>query len=266
MKRALIIAGFLGLIFILVWKRQGNQEKSLYGSAMGVRWTLSWRGKGPPPEILKREVSNVLEKWEQTLSQWRPGSDLSKYNRGNPATPDLARVIAMADALQKATGGAFDHHLLEQVHQAGFGPPGKGLDLSSIGKGFAVDRVGEHLRELGVNDFVFALAGEVLAGDGTWPVEIERPTIEDSKVFKVVALKNSAIATSGNYRQFSLDAGGLKTHIIDPKSGKSVIRPLSSVTVRTKECATASSWATALFVLGPEFTDYPEDLDVIWQP
>jgi thiamine biosynthesis lipoprotein ApbE len=44
-----------------------------------------------------------------------------------------------------------------------------------------------------------------------------------------------------------------------------VKRPLSSVTVIAPDCATADAWATALFVLGPDFRDLPAGLEVTWQ-
>lgn len=266
MKRALVIAALLcGLFGFLFLKGRGRATTELHGAAMGCQWTLEWRGDAVPPETLRREVSTTLEKWEQVLSQWRPASDLSRYNRGEAPTPELSRVLALADGVKTATSGAFDHHLLEQVHAAGFGPEGKGVDLSSIGKGFAADRVGERLRELGVKDFVFAIAGEVVAGDGDWPVDIEKPELGGRTIAKTVMLRNQAIATSGNYRQFIPSDEGLRTHIIDPKTGKPVIRPPSSVTVIAPDCASASSWATALFVLGPEFKGYPAGLEVSWQ-
>jgi thiamine biosynthesis lipoprotein len=264
MKRTVILLGFLMLLGFLFWKRTAHPGE-LQGSAMGVRWSLEWRGKGPPRAELKREIVAVLEHWEQVLSQWRPTSDLSRYNRGEAMTPDLARVLSLAEGIKTATGGAFDPYLLGKVHAAGFGPAGEGIDLSSIGKGFAADRVGERLRELGVNDFVFALAGEVLAGDEAWPVDIEEPRLDGRSIATTVQLKRRAIATSGNYRQFRLTDEGLVTHIIDPATGRSVMRPPSSVTVMAGDCATASAWATALFVRGPGFKDYPAELEVSWR-
>ncbi len=266
MKRWFIISGFIALMAVVVLRsRLADPPRELHGTAMGCKWTLSWRGDKRTPEVLHREVSVTLEHWEQVLSQWRVDSDLSLYNQGAPPTPDLARVLAMAEEIKVATGGAFDHHILEKVHAAGFGPPGSGVDLSSIGKGFGVDRVGERLRELGVNDFVFSLAGEVLAGDGEWRVEVERPDPATSISQRNLVLKNRAIATSGNYRQFIPGKDGLRCHIIDPKTGRSVIRPICSVTVMAADCATASSWATAGFVLGPDFKGYPQGMEASWQ-
>ncbi|HVJ44873.1 MAG TPA: FAD:protein FMN transferase [Luteolibacter sp.] len=263
MKRAAILLGFLALLGFLFWKRSPRTTE-LHGSAMGVRWTLEWHGQSPPPADLKSEVSATLEHWEQVLSQWRPTSDLSRHNHGEAATPELARVIMLADEIRSATGGAFDHHILGKVHAAGFGPEGEGIDLSSIGKGFAVDRVCERLGSLGMNDFIFALAGEVRA-EGEWPVDIEKPLPAASVSKHTIRLGNRSIATSGNYRQFRETNDGIVSHIIDPRTGKPVIRPFSSVTVVAKDCATASAWATALFVLGPDHPNRPPGAEVIWQ-
>lgn len=267
--RSIVLPGFvllvLAMLAVILIRKSGGGATAIHGSAMGTRWTLEWRGKAPEPVALKAEVASTLEKWEQVLSQWRGDSDLSLFNRGEPATAELSRVLELADGIKRKSGGAFDHHLLAEVHAAGFGPAGKGVDLSSIGKGFAVDRVCERLRGLGMGDFVFALAGEVRAVGGPWPVEIEKPLVAESVADHVVMLENQAVATSGNYRQFRQTDAGLATHIIDPGTGRSVIRPPSSVTVIAGDCATASAWATALFVLGPEYKGDLPELRVSWQ-
>ena len=257
MKRALLI-GLAAVVFIgvLIFKRHERQAPSpLAGRAMGTAWTLAWRGEAPPK--LRGEVAGVLEHWEQVMSQWRDDSDLSRFNRGEPASADLTRVIQLAEMACEASGGAFNHQILAKVHAAGYGPPGTGIDLSGIGKGFAVDRVGQRLRQLGVRDFVFELGGEVIAGDGDWAVEIERPSPRTREISRTLTLRNRALATSGNYHQ--------PGHIIDPHAGQPVKRPASSVSVIARDCATADAWATALFVRGPEFRDFPKDLDVSWQ-
>jgi thiamine biosynthesis lipoprotein len=266
MKRALIIFGAAVFLFIVLRRSMpAPTVNALRGSAMGCEWHLSWRGGEVLPEQLEREVSDVLEHWEQVLSQWRGNSDLSRFNRGEPPTPDLARVLRAADEIKTATGGAFDHHLLEKVHAAGFGPAGTGVDLSSIGKGFGADRVGERLRQIGVRDFIFNLAGEAVAGGGKWQIGIERPDPGGRSNAETITLENQAIATSGNYRQFRHSDDGIKSHIIDPRTGLPVIRPFSAVTVIAGDCASASSWATALFVLGPDFNDTPAGMKVRWQ-
>jgi FAD:protein FMN transferase len=257
MKRALVI-GFAAAVFIgaLVFKsRETKPTSPLAGSAMGTTWTLAWRGDAPPH--LRREIAAVLEHWEQVMSQWRGDSDLSRFNRGEPASADLTKVIRLAEAAREASGGAFNHRILEEVHAAGHGPPGSGIDLSGIGKGFAADRVGEVLRQMGISDFIFEFGGEVVAGDGGWPVEIERPVSYSAEIALTITLRNRALATSGNYHQ--------PGHLIDPRTGKPVKRPPSSVTVIADDCATADAWATALFILGPGHMPPPDGIECHWQ-
>lgn len=266
MNRPLAMVVLAALFAAVVWKRpQGGEARHLEGAAMGTRWHLEWRGAAPPPERLAREVATTLARWEQVLSHWRPDSDLSRHNRGETATPDLRRVLRLAEAVELESGGAFCHRLLARSHEEGFGPPGRGFDLSAIGKGFAVDRVGETLRSLGVRDFLFELGGEVLAGDGDWEVAIERPDPSASVVARTLRLRNQALATSGNYRQFHPTAGGLASHLLDPRAdGRPVVRPPAAVSVVAPDCATADAWATALFVLGPDHPA-PPGLVCWWQ-
>lgn len=255
----LIFSSFL----LLSCGEKKEEFKIITGSSMGTTWTLSWRGNEVSPS--KPSVEKVLEKWEQVLSQYRPDSDLSLFNSGQPATPDLQRVIDLALDVQKQSAGAFDPNLLQQTSEAGFGPPGKGkgTDLSGIGKGFSVDRVTDALIKDGLTDFIFELGGEVRATGGEWEVAIENPDPASVTVSRFMKLKNQSLATSGNYRQFKPAPSGLSSHIIDPSTGMPVIRQPSSVTVIAKDCATADAWATALFVLGSE-VPAPSGLMVKW--
>lgn len=263
MKRFLPILGLLALVGVIAYRSLPNEKPELSGTAMGTTWHLKWRGDAPDREALRAQVSETLEKWEQVLSQWRDDSDLTNFNHGRPATPELQRVIELAEEVHKASAGAFDYRMLRESNQAGFGPSGNGIDLSAIGKGFAVDRVGDSLRELGVTDFVFELGGEVIAGDGEWIVGIETPDPASQSTSRTTKLKNMALATSGNYRQFHPAPGGLASHILDPRTRKPIVRLPSSVSVIAKDCATADAWATALFVLGKEIS-VPPSLKVYW--
>lgn len=254
---------FAVVIFFILLACCGKkaEPETITGEAMGTTWKLAWRGE--PKSDPTKEVAAVLEKWESVLSQWREDSDLSLANRGEPQTKDLERVISLAQGIHEASAEAFDYRLLKETNAAGFGPEGTGLDLSGIGKGFAVDRVGERLRELGITDFIFELGGEILAGDGEWEVGIEKPDTTGRSLSRTVKLNNRALATSGNYRLFKPAPGGLASHIIDPSTGKPLIRQPSSVTVIAKDCATADAWATALFVLGPD-APAPGGVEATW--
>lgn len=263
MRKGFILLGAV-VVLAVIWFRHRPQPALLTGRAMGCEWKLLAEGDFDRPAV-RSEIAKMLESWEQVLSTWRPDSDLSCYNRGEPASPALEGVLKTAETLQKESQGAFDHRLLAELTAAGFGPGGKGVDLSSLGKGIAVDAVCARLRQLGIDRHVFSLAGEVRAGKGSWPVRIENA--ENPAAGGEVVLSGNAMATSGNYRQWNRREGGrLASHLLNPATGKPVMRPPCGVTVIGPDAALASGWATALFVLGPEKNSLAEarGYQVIW--
>jgi thiamine biosynthesis lipoprotein len=131
------------------------------------------------------------------------------------------------------------------------------LDLSSIAKGFGIDRVAEHLDRLGLRQYLVDIGGE-LRGRGygprgeLWRIGIERPAGASRAVQRVVRLGRQALATSGDYRIFFERDGQRYSHIIDPRNGRPVDHGLASVTVIAATAIEADALSTALMVLGPE--------------
>jgi thiamine biosynthesis lipoprotein len=130
-------------------------------------------------------------------------------------------------------------------------------DLSSIAKGFAVDQMAASLTKLGVANFWVEVGGEV-RGAGTnargtdWQVGIEFPTYRPGPVKRLVSLKNTSIATSGDYRNYREINGERYSHILDPRTGWPVRHRLASVSVVHPQCMMADAFATALMVMGVE--------------
>ena len=152
------------------------------------------------------------------------------------------------------------HELLE-VDEAsstlGKRRPGVRIDLSAIAKGHGVDRAAEALAAGGITDYMVEVGGEVRAGGTTetgtpWRVGIERPAPGRSAIRRVVALRDGALATSGEYRNFYDLAGARVSHTIDPRTGRPVTHRLRSVSVLADRSARADGLATALEVLGPD--------------
>ena len=131
------------------------------------------------------------------------------------------------------------------------------IDLSGVAKGFAVDRVAEYLAGRGAKNFLVEIGGEVRAAGNNhlgvpWRVGVESPVAAIRAVEKAVALKDLAMATSGDYRNYFEIDGVRYSHIIDPRTGRPVAHRLASVTVLDASCARADALATALMVLGPQ--------------
>jgi len=129
------------------------------------------------------------------------------------------------------------------------------VDLSSIAKGYAVDAVAELLAKRGVKNFMVEIGGEVRASgtrsDGQpWRIGLEAPNLNERSIYKVIALADQSLATSGDYRNFRIVDGKKVSHIIDPQTGRPLPYHGWSVTLLTPTCLEADALATALLVMG----------------
>lgn len=207
---------------------------------------------------------------------------------------DFYQVLDYALRLAQDTGGAYDPTVGPLVNLWGFGPDKARLqapsaqeieaarvrvgwqrvvldpaqraaqqaghvyvDLSSVAKGYAVDKLADYLLARGLNNFLVEVGGELRANghkpDGSgWKVAVEKPVPGLRDVERVLTLDSGAVATSGDYRNFFEQDGQTFAHIIDPRTGLPVDHMTASVTVLAETCAEADALATALTVLGPE--------------
>jgi len=146
-----------------------------------------------------------------------------------------------------------------------FHKPGVALNLGSVGKGYALDRLAKVLTEAGIQDFalhgglssVFALGdswelplSEDTDGPHGWPIGLSDPLHPGRRVGQVW-LKNQGLGTSGTALQFFWHKGKRYGHILDPRTGYPADKVLS-VTVVAPTAAEADALATAFFILGPQ--------------
>ncbi len=143
---------------------------------------------------------------------------------------------------------------LDDDRRAAWQPGGVYLDLSSIAKGFGVDRAAMALDALGITDYLVEVGGELRARgkrlDGQpWRVAIEVPDASDDHAL-ALPLENCSIATSGDYRRHAGGGDARYAHTIDPRTGRPVRNAVASVTVLHPVCMQADALATVLTVLG----------------
>ena len=145
-----------------------------------------------------------------------------------------------------------------------FRKPGVKINLGSIGKGWAIDRVADVLEGEGVDTFlIHGGNSSVLARIGTetssgasrpsrepWEIGIAHPLRKGVRLGTIL-LENTALATSGSAQQFFMHKGRRLGHVIDPRTGWPNDKVLS-VTVVCPSAAEADALATGFFILGPE--------------
>lgn len=242
--------------------------------------------------LLLESINNQMSTWQPDSDISR--FNAAQAGTWQKLPPDFFKVLDYAIWLAGDTGGAYDPTVGPLVNLWGFGPDGEGfrvpsdeaiaqaredigwdrleldppgnavkqpgglyLDLSSVAKGYAVDKVAGFLAARGVDAFLVEIGGE-LRGQGEkpggqpWRVAIEQPLRGERRADKVVALTDLAIATSGDYRNFREVNGDIYSHTIDPRTGRPVEHGLALVSVLHESCMEADALATALEVLGPE--------------
>lgn len=209
-----------------------------------------------------------------------------------PVSAELWKLLAQSQALAKRTDGAFDvtvgplinlwrrarrkqelpgaeaiaemrervgHEALQlddKTRSVTLLKADMRLDCSSMAKGYAVDAALATLRASGITRALVAAGGDMAAsepppGELGWKIEVATVDAPGAPPAQTVLLRNSAIGTSGDLFQ-AVEIDGVRySHIVDPHTGIG-LTDRSLVSVLAKDCATASSHATAASVLGPK--------------
>jgi thiamine biosynthesis lipoprotein len=134
------------------------------------------------------------------------------------------------------------------------------LDMSAIAKGYGVNAVAQLLESYNFLNYMVEIGGEVKvaginASGDPWKIGIDHPehaSLPGEQLEGILSLKDVAVATSGDYRNYFIRDGQHFSHTIDPKTGKPVTHNLASVTILASSCMLADGLATAAMVLGPE--------------
>mgnify|MGYP003058432555 CR=1 FL=1 len=136
------------------------------------------------------------------------------------------------------------------------------LDFNSVAKGYTVDLLAALVEGRGAENYLVDIGGEVRCRGVNrrgepWRIGVETPfdgnMTDGDFIQRRVSLTDGALATSGNYRRYYLDAAGRKVaHTIDPRTGRSVLSRLLSVTVAAPTCAEADALGTMFLALGAD--------------
>jgi len=142
---------------------------------------------------------------------------------------------------------------------------GAGLDLGSIGKGWAVDRAADALRARGVRSGLVDLGGNVY-GIGApdedspgWTVGVFHPVT--GALDRTFVLRDAAVATSGNSEQYHMLGTTRIGHLFDARRGQPADGHLSASVVAARG-VDSDIGSTVAFLLGPDrFRGWPGALD-----
>jgi FAD:protein FMN transferase len=161
-----------------------------------------------------------------------------------PSGPEIASALALV--------GLDRVRLDASAGTVSFLSAGAFVSFGSVGKGYAIDRMGQVLRAREVSHALVSAGGSsVLAIGGRdkgWSVLVRS---ERSDKPLRLWLRDGALGTSGSGRQFVLLDGRRHGRVVDPRTGHEP-RAVCSATVVTSDATTADALSTAFVVGGPE--------------
>lgn len=211
-------------------------------------------------------------------------------------TPALFALLQQAQKLHAESGGAFDITIaplvrcwgfmggdgrmprLEEVAEARakvgmgllqlspgdftvrFAREGVMLDLGAIGKGYAVERAAEVLREAGVTSALLHGGTSTVQaigqppGEEFWKIAIETPSPSldtPPSLLATVPLKDEAMSVSGVWGNSFQVGARTFGHIIDPRTGEPALGTVLAAVVLPSATET-DALSTALLTLGSE--------------
>jgi thiamine biosynthesis lipoprotein len=232
-------------------------------------------------------VEETFAEEEDRYSRFRPTSELSRVNvhsgSWTPITDAFAALLDFAIDRARNTAGSFDPTVLRAMEAAGYDrdldeviaapgtawrpaapcghwpaierrpgavrlPPGVGLDLGGVAKGWTVDIAAERALGAGL-PWVLVSAGGDLRVVGEAP-ELEIPIDDPDEAGRslgALRLRSGAVATS-SIRRRSWGPG--LHHVIDPRTGAPAATGVAQATVWAPTCADAEIASTVALLDG----------------
>jgi thiamine biosynthesis lipoprotein len=234
----------------------------------------------------------LVAELEAVLTTYDPQSATSRMNASaasgpRAVPPALARILADSQQLSRATRGSFDPTVgplielwtragrsgrlpsaaeigaaqrlvgIERIAIDGQGrvalAPGMAVNFGGIGKGWALDRVGELLAGRGIERALLDFGGSSWLALGA-PADARawRVLLRDGRggYAGAASLLDTSASFSESFGDSSEIEGRRYGHVIDPRTGWPIQEPLAAVAL-ARDGATAEALTKALLVLGP---------------
>lgn len=210
-----------------------------------------------------------------------------------PITPDFKDFLVITKEMSRDTKGLFNPFILPGLQRAGYKgswptpesfdpkldyaarqtlvaatslkiddhtakiPANSAIDSGGIGKGYLLDQLAKYLEDREILNYWLSLGGDIIASghdidNEAWLIQVQHATAPDQLVGVITNEKRRlAIATSGITKR----KGENWHHIIDPKTGRSALTDILTVSLVAEDATTADVYAKCVVILGSKKAD-----------
>lgn len=200
-------------------------------------------------QLIKRckEISRLTQgAFDITIG---PLKKLYQFKNHNIAFPSRQSI---SSALEK-TG--YQYLQLMDNNRVSLQKEGMQISFAAVGKGYAADCVIRLWKQMKIKAGVINASGDLTlmgerADGSNWKVGIAHPD-KRNEIILWIPVKEGAVATSGDYEQYFMNAGVRYSHNINPLTG-SPLTGIKSVTVVSSSAELCDALCTAIYVMGVE--------------
>ena len=283
-----ILALSAGIILLIVaYFHNQNSIFIISGEAYGTSWSVS--SSEYIGDHHQDEIKKIIHEIDLVASNYKSESEISQinlnYKENQFISDDLFNILSIAKSVENMSKGYYNIMLGKISSNLGFAPDfgndviqkkistfeldeknnslsrysNNWFDLSSIAKGYAVQKIHKYLINNKLDNHVIDIGGEIIINGNKngkpWNIGIQNPLFNQDTAYSTINNKNNeflAIATSGEYRNYKISSDGQKvTHTINPVTLSSINNSILSVTVVSETSATfADAYATAFNAMG----------------
>lgn len=260
--------------------------------AMGTRFEIVFPDSGA--DISRRAVGEEclreVERWHTRLSPYEPASDVSRLHRAAGAweqiDAELLALLRFCESVRADSGGLFDTAVGALMAAEGFRDEaepsqaaqtddtpvleldeargrvrlraGRRLDFGGVGKGWALDRAADILREFGVESALLhggssgvVALGKPSPGAGGWAIGLAPGGAR-------TILTDACLAVSAGRGR----TAGSKTHLINPRNRTARVLTDASETAALigPSAAVCDAWTKPVLLIEPDEDGLPRGL------
>ena len=285
---------YLFLALLSIFSCDELKKTSLSGFVFGTSYSIQFYTSSN--SNYSNEIINIFNDIDISMSTYNKKSIISKVNNNQNVILDshFQNVFHSSKKIYELTDGRFDPSIGLFVNYWGFGPEKfiidpeikKGdplsylfsktgmdkfkiiddklirpndsyIDFNAIAKGYAVDVIGQFLKDKQIDNYLIEIGGEIttlgtnINKNKPWIVAIDMPRFDgDRSNYSSLELNDISLASSGTYRKFKIDSMGNRyAHIINPLTGHPTKTKILSVTVKASTCIEADAYATAIHTM-----------------